>query len=852
MSMNELKLHSCKEGLLAAERGQWPARGPHGRFSMLRWLPAALIVIAVITLQALPARAQSTTPTPTPAANPCPTPLTPGQTLMTVPELIARDKKLRGTLVLSDEQEWMAFRIPVTAPSDSSRSLCFPQHVRTFRGVDTFQYVRNSQGIVEAVPYSPNTMSGAYHVPMPGPTLRARVGDLIQLTFINQINPANFPYSIDQGEKAKTGRGGGCDESNAGYPGGDKYPDCFHGSSTGNIHFHGTHTNPNSTGDNVFIEIRPLPRDNAGKLTVTPEKVQESLDKFFARCDVTLGNNFLVQWPNTWKDLPKDWTDQQEDLLKSYDREMGKKYGTPTTLWKTDAKQVDEGAWPQYYIGAYPYCFRLPEYTLQTWPPPATPPTMHTGMKTEPDEGGAGTAELSQTADGTMDVSKTTRALLMGQSPGLHWYHAHKHGSTAINVANGMTGAFIIEGQYDDDLNAWYGAGWTRTQPVLVINQLGVSPNLLRGPNTQIDKGPDFSINGQLKPMIQMRPGEVQMWRIVNTSGRAGALFTGPPAGFEWKQLAQDGVQFNEVNYRDNHNKPFLLAAGNRADLLVKAPAAPCTNPAGCTYPVIVKNEVDPADLVGPKAAQPLTLMSVSVSGTPVDPTSNGAKFIQKAPTFPPFLADITDDKVKGTKVIRFASTPPVNPPSVPGMHTIDGKKFDGEVGAVVLLNTVEEWKVINETYGPAISHPFHIHINPFQVVEVFDPNEILTDRNGKPVIDRISKQPVNKYVFQGGIRLLPGQCFLNPNGNPDDWKPCTPSQKKNLIWWDVFPIPSGRVVTLPNKKTVNVPGYFKMRSRFVDYSGYYVIHCHILAHEDRGMMTIVEVSPARTPYSHN
>ena len=30
------------------------------------------------------------------------------------------------------------------------------------------------------------------------------------------------------------------------------------------------------------------------------------------------------------------------------------------------------------------------------------------------------------------------------------------------------------------------------------------------------------------------------------------------------------------------------------------------------------------------------------------------------------------------------------------------------------------------------------------------------------------------------------------------------------------------------------------MRSRFVDFAGHYVIHCHILAHEDRGMMTIV------------
>ena len=175
----------------------------------------------------------------------------------------------------------------------------------------------------------------------------------------------------------------------------------------------------------------------------------------------------------------------------------------------------------------------------------------------------------------------------MGQSPGTFWYHAHKHGSTAINVANGMTGVFIIEGQYDDDLNKFYGANWTRTQPVLVINQLGVTPNLERIGPGRIDKGPDFSVNGRLQPHIKMYPGEVQMWRIVNTSGRSGAFFAGPPKSdptakavdpakdFEWKQLAQDGVQFFDSNYQKSLDESFLMAAGNRVDLLVKAPTQP-------------------------------------------------------------------------------------------------------------------------------------------------------------------------------------------------------------------------------------------------------------------------------------
>lgn len=50
----------------------------------------------------------------------------------------------------------------------------------------------------------------------------------------------------------------------------------------------------------------------------------------------------------------------------------------------------------------------------------------------------------------------------------------------------------------------------------------------------------------------------------------------------------------------------------------------------------------------------------------------------------------------------------------------------------------------------------------------------------------------------------------------------------------------------------VKIPGYFKMRSRFVDYSGWYVLHCHILGDEDRGMLTIVQVTPPQPPFVHH
>jgi FtsP/CotA-like multicopper oxidase with cupredoxin domain len=497
--------------------------------------------------------------------------------------------------------------------------------------------------------------------------------------------------------------------------------------------------------------------------------------------------------------------------------------------------------------------------------------------------GGAGTAELKA------DDDSTDRQLIMGQAPGTHWYHAHKHGSTAINVANGMTGAFIIEGQYDDDLNAWYGTQdvplWTRTAQVLVVNQLGVTPNLVRGGAGQQDKGPDFSVNGQMKPVISMQPSQVQMWRIVNTSGRAAMYFMDPPAGFVWKQIAQDGVQFNDYNYKNRSFKNIVVAPGNRVDLLVKAPAGACTIAGGCVSPVKVKNMVDPSDLV---KAQALTLLSVNVSGTAIVPTKNQGQFIPNAPRFPKFLEDISDDEVTATKKMVFASTgQPGQGPANPVMHMIDDKKFDGEVGAVVLLNTVEEWKIVNESYPSTaiVAHPFHIHINPFQVTEIFDPNSTFDYTYTSPKTKKKSTATkVAQYAFvpsdwfsssdpdfQKAVRAR--QCPLDPFAESGTWKPCGPKfVNKNNIWWDVFPIPSGRNVTTTRNQidpssgkaavdpktgkavqvVVNVPGYFKMRSRFVDYAGFYVIHCHILAHEDRGMMTIVEVAPVRTPYSHH
>jgi FtsP/CotA-like multicopper oxidase with cupredoxin domain len=810
-------------------------------------LAATLLVASAIFAQAgsgtgrnRAANAPSTTPPNLGKQIPC----LAQQELVRTPELISNNGRLRATLFVTSQLQRLVFRYPLNIPGTNPPKptqpgspaptfhACYENWVRAFGSPDA------------DTPY-PAPKSGVSYVdPLAGPTLRARVGDVIELAFLNTIDPSNFGNSIDRGDSKQ------CDEtfgSGAAIypPSSEKYPNCFHGSTTANLHFHGTHTNPNTTGDNVFLEIvsskrlKDEPPPDANKFRGA------LFDAWFNQCEARLLAGQHVEYPTSWSDLPALWTREQQRLLMKYDQQpgIGKK------LWPVNERQLKQGAWPQYYFGAYPYCFRLPE--LKEPAPPATASTDPATTVPSPaaHSHGAGSAELGAETD--FDEGATTPNLIMGQAPGTHWYHAHKHGSTAINVSNGMAGAFIIEGGYDEAISAYYDpaaprptVAWTRKQPVMVINQIGVTPNLMLG--TGQDKGPDFSVNGRINPLLTMRPGEVKMLRIVNASSRAGTYFIGPPKGFHWKQIAQDGVQFNSVNWEDptNIDQPFLLAAGNRADLLVSAPLTPCASAADCA--VQIYNIVDPTDLPAtPTSAPPpykITLFTMNVAGAKYDPPM---QIMPTAPPFPSFLADIGDREVIGTKKIEFSSTPPN-----PAIHKIDGHQFSGEVGKVVLLNTVEEWKVLNRTANPNIAHPFHIHINPFQVTEEFDPKTKLAD--GSP-----------KYLtYMPAAGLKAGQCYLDPKGNPDDWKSCDPPQPtpRNLIWWDVFPIPSGLAATDANGNAINdadgnqiiIPGFFKMRSRFVDYAGYYVIHCHILAHEDRGMMTVVQVAPIRSPYSHH
>jgi FtsP/CotA-like multicopper oxidase with cupredoxin domain len=472
--------------------------------------------------------------------------------------------------------------------------------------------------------------------------------------------------------------------------------------------------------------------------------------------------------PQTWSEMPEDYRTRQLAFVADYDRATAaaaRKNGLqpPASLLEADLHAIHAGQWPQYLVGAFPNFFEIPDY-----------------------------------ASGKFGA---------GQAPGTHWYHAHKHGSTSLESVNGMSGAFIIEstdpGGYDQVIRKFYGWGnaYGAHEKVIVLQEFDSTINAERvGPNGKMQ----MLVNGAPTPTITMAPGEVQMWRIVNAT--VGDTFEPniqtlegvPPlqsVGFAFRQTAQDGVQFSPANYG---SQPYLtgkvpggmvLSSGNRVDLLAQAPSQPGV--------YIVSNYQG-------AGSAPNTILYIKVTGTPVTPPNDAFPQQSAWAAMPKYLQDLpaptSADIPNPGSPVRFQQWPNNDPVTGLPHFMINNKQFE-ETGPIIdqcmPLNGLQDWVLENWTTSAA--HPFHIHVNPFQVVEIDTP--------------------------------VPNQ--------PNTWTKYTPAS--DYIWQDVIAIPLASVIQGASGPIIT-PGRITIRQTYLDFLGTFVLHCHILPHEDRGMMQLVRI----------
>ena len=410
---------------------------------------------------------------------------------------------------------------------------------------------------------------------------------------------------------------------------------------------------------------------------------------------------------------------------------------------------------------------------------------------------------------------------------GTYWYHPHKHGSVGLQVASGMAGAFIVYG----DLDAIPGMPPVANDAIMVV-QL-VEYTIPATPGTASVNAQNFyfaanpppantqmSINGQINPTMAIGFGAVQRWRVVNaTSEQFFYLNLVPASGTtvaapQLYAIAVDGVPLTNSTtgitvpyplgtpssspsgFADTvMNEIAVLAPGQRLDLLVQMPSSPTSTPQTYQLQAVSFTEGTPstggqtiATIVasGPANA-PLALLPASSAfnaGALYRPPLTGA--IPTTPTqniqFGFIYGGATGAVVNNTtNPAPFGVSP--TPPTPPPLPAVPAKPFALPSPAQIdlKLNNVDLWQVSSGVPNGFGPHAFHIHINSF----------MMTQRNG-----------VNIAAAQ--------------------------------IWRDTVRIDQG---------TQQAPLPVRFVSQQVDYTGDFVLHCHVLQHEDAGMMWSVSIS---------
>ena len=263
------------------------------------------------------------------------------------------------------------------------------------------------------------------------------------------------------------------------------------------------------------------------------------------------------------------------------------------------------------------------------------------------------------------------------QGPGLFWYHPHAHGYVDDQILGGMSGALVVD-------------GFERLYPLL----RGLPEHFLLIKHAQIEGGEIVSINWQVHPVIAMRPGEMQFWRIAHIGASLFLKFR-----IEGMALYVVGTDGHPLS-RPRKISEFLIGPGERIEAIAVGP------PPGeyAMRTISFQNEA----WRPPEAVRDLALIVSDGAAAPAADVDG--EILRQRVEGPRWIDEVRAAAIAHRRTLVYSRTPDRQ------VFMIDGRTVDEDrIDQTVKLGDTEEWTIVNTDQQ---YHSFHIHQTPFLVTE--------------------------------------------------------------------------------------------------------------------------------------
>lgn len=372
------------------------------------------------------------------------------------------------------------------------------------------------------------------------------------------------------------------------------------------------------------------------------------------------------------------------------------------------------------------------------------------------------------------------------EPPGLYWYHPHVHGIAEVAVQGGASGAIIVDG-----IENLQPAVAELRERVLIVRDQTVAGK--PAPGGAVPSW-DLTLNyvpiayPALTPaVIRMGRGQREFWRVVNASADTildlQVLFDGAPQTL--LIVALDSVP---VGSQDGTHQSKLIPVTNlrlppasRMEFLLTGPSASVKSAQFMTQAIDT----------GPNGDNDTARTLATIVGSDAGDGADSLPIVS-GPPWKPRFQDLDTAPVTKQRKLYFSE----NDTQTQFFITVDGQTpvvFSGDLPPAVITTqgSVEDWIIENRAQE---NHEFHFHQIHFLVL-----SQTNFQINGSQPVQAIQGQLMDMI---------------------------------EIPYWDGNPAhPYPRVKV-------------RMDFRGPDI-GDFVYHCHILNHEDQGMMAIIRVLPA-------